>query len=69
LGSKGPTRLTFSDDLWEDHEKVLPSENSSLIVSFTEDEIKKAVFSMNPSKAMGPDRFSMLFYQKNLGSS
>jgi Reverse transcriptase (RNA-dependent DNA polymerase) len=64
LGSKGPTWLTFSDDLWEDHEKVLLSENSSLIASFTEDEIKRVVFSMNPSKVSGPDRFSMPFYQK-----
>jgi hypothetical protein len=40
------------------------SENSALVAPFTEEEIKTAIFSMNPNKAPGPDGFPILFYQK-----
>jgi len=34
----------------------------ALIYPFTEEEIRAAVFIMNPDKAPGPDGFSMSFY-------
>jgi hypothetical protein len=40
------------------------SKNASLISPFTENEIKNAIFSMNPNKTPGPDGFSILFYPK-----
>jgi Reverse transcriptase (RNA-dependent DNA polymerase) len=64
LGSKGSTWVSFSNTIWEQHECVLDSENASLIAPFTEEEIRCAVFSMNPNKSPGPDGFSILFYQK-----
>jgi Reverse transcriptase (RNA-dependent DNA polymerase) len=64
LGTNGSTCLTFSNDIWEDHEKVSTSENASLISPFTENEIKSVIFSMNSNKAPRPDGFSILFYQK-----
>jgi hypothetical protein len=44
LGTKGSTWLSFSNDIWADHEKVSTSENASLISLFIENEIKNAIF-------------------------
>jgi hypothetical protein len=41
---------------------VLASENIALTALFTEEEIKTAIFSMNPNKAPSPDGFPILFY-------
>ena len=43
---------------------VTQDESFKLIQPFTLEEIKSAVFEMNPDKAPGPDGFSMVFYQK-----
>jgi hypothetical protein len=37
--------------------------NESLIVAFTESEVRNAVFQMEHNKAPGPDRFLAEFYQ------
>jgi hypothetical protein len=62
LGSKGSTWVSFSNTIWEQHECALDSENASLIAPFTEEEIHRAVFSMNPNKSPRPNGFSILFY-------
>lgn len=49
---------------WDASEKVTIEENQALISPFTEEEIRAAVFIMNPDKAPGPDGFSMSFYQQ-----
>jgi hypothetical protein len=64
LGTKGSTWVPFSNNIWEQHECVFYSENTSLIAPFSEEEIRLAFFSMNPNKSPGPDGFSILFYQK-----
>jgi hypothetical protein len=64
LGTKGSTWLSFSNNIWADHEEVSTSENNSFIFFFTENEIKNTIFSMNPNKAPSPHGFSILFYQK-----
>ena len=38
--------------------------NRGLLLLFTEEETKSAVFQMHPSKAPGPDGMSSLFFQK-----
>ncbi|XP_073298281.1 uncharacterized protein [Primulina huaijiensis] len=38
--------------------------NDKLCEPFTEDEIRKAVFDLSPSKAPGSDGFTAMFYQK-----
>lgn len=54
---------SLSAEVWFPSEKVSDSANMALIVPFSEDEIRIAVFSMGSDKALGPDGFSMAFYQ------
>lgn len=45
-------------------EKITNEMNDFLMCPYTEAEIHKAVFQMGASKALGPDGFPTLFYQK-----
>ncbi|KAL5553199.1 hypothetical protein UlMin_040600 [Ulmus minor] len=44
--------------------RVSPKMNNSLLKPFNEDEVKAAVFGMNPTKAPGFDGMRALFFQK-----
>src|SRR3954463_15648589 len=44
--------------------QVSTKENNFLTASYTEEEVKKAVFQMEHNKAPGPDGFPAEFYQK-----
>jgi hypothetical protein len=37
--------------------------NEALVLDFSHDEVKKAVFTMHPNKSLGPDGFTAGFYQ------
>ena len=41
-----------------------PSTSADLLRSVTDDEIKAAIFRMNPDKAPGPDGYTAGFFQK-----
>ena len=43
--------------------RISPEENTALINPFTEEEITKVIWSMEPNKAPGPDRFTIHFYK------
>ena len=43
---------------------VTPQMNEDLFRPFTADEVRKALFQIHPSKALGPDGMSLLFFQK-----
>lgn len=43
---------------------VTGSMNDILTVQMTEEEVRKALFLMNPKKAPGPDGLTAMFYQK-----
>ncbi|XP_010490159.1 PREDICTED: uncharacterized protein LOC104767890 [Camelina sativa] len=45
--------------------KVSPVENAQLLKEVTLEEVKHAVFAMNPSKSPGPDGMTGHFYQQN----
>jgi hypothetical protein len=38
------------------------AENNLLTSTFTEDEVKEAIFQMEHNKALGPDGFPVEFY-------
>lgn len=56
--------LILAQDFWEEEDKVSRNENDLLIASFTESEIREAIFSCYAEGAPGPDGISFLFYQK-----
>lgn len=43
---------------------VSPAMNESLVKEVTEEEVKRALFSLNPTKAPGPDGTTALFFQR-----
>lgn len=47
------------------HARVSAEQNLFLTADFTEQDIKKALFSMNPLRAPGPDDFPAWFYHKH----
>jgi hypothetical protein len=47
----------------DDIPQVTAEENDILLKSFSEEEVKKAVFQMEHNKAPGPDGFPAEFYQ------
>ena len=56
--------VKLSANFWDEQDKVTLEENSSLIVPFSEDEIKEAIFSCYPEGAPSLDGIPFLFYQK-----
>ena len=45
--------------------QVTPAMNATLCVSYTNEEVKRALFQMFPSKAPSPDGFPAHFYQRH----
>ena len=43
--------------------KISETENARLVVPFTIDEFRHALFEMNPDKSPGPDGYNPGFYQ------
>jgi len=43
---------------------VSPTMNEFLVKEVTEEEVKRALFSLNPTKAPGPDGMTALFFQR-----
>jgi hypothetical protein len=43
--------------------QISAEENEKLVVSFSEKEVKDAIFQMKHNKALGPDGFPIEFYQ------
>ena len=41
-------------------------DNQELLRPFTGEEVRSALISMHPTKALGPDGMSAIFYQKKL---
>lgn len=75
--SKGEVAMQFYSDLFkssspppftswfhEMHPRVTNQMNAELTKRVTPMEVREAVFSINPSKAPGPDGMSALFFQK-----
>jgi hypothetical protein len=48
---------------------VSKEENDIVTSIFTEQEVKAAIFQMDHNKALGPDGFSVEFYQVFLGNN
>ena len=56
--------FTLDESMFLDLPQVSSQENMLLTSEFSEEEIKEAIFSMKPNKALGPDGFPAEFYQQ-----
>ena len=55
---------SYSQVIHHVHEVVTSEINNMLLEEFTQEEVKKALFQMNPTKAPSPDGMNPLFFQK-----
>ena len=55
--------LTLDENRIGDIPQVSAEENAYLTAPFTEEEVRQAIFQMEPNKAPGPDGFPAEFYQ------
>lgn len=56
--------VVLEEGFWGEDELVTREESEQLEAPFTEEEVKKAVFSSYAEGAPGPDGLPFLFYQK-----
>src|SRR4051812_365034 len=53
----------LSPDMWADNEKLTEDDNILLTSRFTEEEVKKALFSRKSNRAPGPHNIPAEFYK------
>jgi mannosylglycoprotein endo-beta-mannosidase len=63
FGQPEASGVSLVEDRFLDIPQISQVKNESLIVAFTESEVRNAVFQMEHNKAPGPDRFLAEFYQ------
>jgi len=63
FGKKNQNTVNLADSVWGDYNRLNELDNTLLTRPFTEEEVKKVVFSMHPDSAPGPDGFSIAFYR------
>ena len=63
LGSTGHLFGSLGPNFWNIDEQLTTLEKWDLERSFTEEELKHAVFASEPNGAPGPDGFTFKFYQ------
>lgn len=64
FGPANKPPIDLNPSCWDEMEKVTSEENEYLVRKFTEEETKKAVFSMEKNTAPGPDHIPVEFYQE-----
>lgn len=55
---------SFQQVIHHIHEVVTLDMNNTLLADFTQDEVKRALFQMHPTKTSGLDDMNPLFFQK-----
>jgi hypothetical protein len=63
FGAEEKLGVHLEENFWDEDDKVTDAKNELLEASFTEEEIKAAIFYSYAEGAPGPDDFSFLFYQ------
>jgi hypothetical protein len=63
FGPSTPSSIHMDPRCWDSSERVTIQENEELEKSFSESEIKYAIFSMEKNTAPGSDHFPVEFYQ------
>jgi hypothetical protein len=64
FGSSNHEGISLNDDIANDITQVSVKDNEMLTGPFTKKEVKEDIFEMKPNNALGPDGFTMEFYQQ-----
>lgn len=64
IGIEQATQESLAHDLWGEAKKVSVEDNAAILLSFSDEEIDRALSAMKTDTAPGPDGFPVAFFKR-----